>query len=306
MDKIKKLFRYFRDSDYRFLVNAWHGLYKDLPDDLYLKRMFHAKMGYDLDLNKPITFNEKLQWLKLYDRKPVYTTMVDKVEAKKYVASVIGEEHIIPTFGVWDRAEDIDFDSLPNQFVLKCTHDSHGLIICKDKSKLDIEDARKKLSKALKRNYYLRFREWPYKDVKPRIIGEKYMIDSDGAEDLTDYKFYCFNGYVDCVMVCLDRTFGDTKFYFFDKDWNMKRINMRGKNAPADFTLPKPACIDEMFSIAAKLSEGIPFVRVDLYQSSGVVYFGELTFFPQSGFDPNYLPETDQIFGRLLDLSKVE
>ena len=174
---------------------------------------------------------------------------------------------------------------------------------------------RKIINKCLKSKFYYRGREWPYKHLKPRIIAEKYLTNYSrnfrdckndnkrNQQELTDYKFYCFNGYVDCVMVCYDRESGDTKFYFFDKQWELKRINKRGMEAPESFSLPKPSCLDEMFDIAARLSKGIPFVRVDLYQSDDHIYFGEMTFFPESGFDKNYLPSTDLYFGNLIDLS---
>ncbi|WP_308604894.1 ATP-grasp fold amidoligase family protein [uncultured Fibrobacter sp.] len=284
---------------------------------MYLKILYRLNMKKPLNLKAPRTFNEKLQWLKLYDRKPEYTTLVDKYAVKEYIAQKIGSEYVIPTLGVWDKFEDIDFDKLPDQFVLKCTHDSGGLVICRDKSKLDIEAARQKINKSLKYNYYYRWREWPYKNVPPRIIAEKYMEDDQGASlqgfkekasakgNLTDYKFFCFNGQVDCVMVCLDRSSGNTKFYFFDRDWQLLRYNIRGKNAPENFTIPKPSNMEEMFAMAQKLSEGLPFVRIDLYSVSGKTFFGEMTFFPDSGFDCNLLWETDLHWGEKIDLSII-
>lgn len=275
-----------------------------LSDAAYVKVIFFAHMLKRLHLHAPCTFNEKLQWLKLHNHNTLYTTIVDKYTVKKYIAKKIGEQYIIPTLGVWEKFDDIDFEKLPNQFVLKCTHDSGSYIICKDKTTLDINAARKKITKALNRNFYYVGREWPYKNVPPRIIAEKYIEDRNGA--FIDYKFSCFNGYVDCVMVCLDRQINDVKFYFFDKDWNLKRLNIRGKNAPEGFTIPKPSCMDEMFEIAAKLSKGIPFVRVDLFECDGKIYFGEMTFYPDSGFDANLLPETDEYFGSLIDLTKIK
>ena len=276
------------------------------PDKAYLKFTFKAKTGKKLDLKNPKTLNEKLQWLKLYDRNPKYTGLVDKYEVKKYISSKLGEEYVIPTLGVWDSFDEIDFDTLPDQFVLKSTHDSGGLVICKDKSTLDIEVTREKIERSLKRNYYVNGREWPYKNVRHRIIAEKYMTDSSESNEFTDYKFYCFNGYVDSVMVCYDRSIGAPKFYFFDKKWELKRYNKRGLEAPEGFTLPKPDNIDKMFEIAETLSKdvGSPFLRVDLYNSNGQIYFGEVTFFPDSGFDPNRLPETDRYFGDLVFLNK--
>ena len=280
-----------------------------LPDKQFLRLAYRASMGKKLDLQNPKTFNEKLQWLKLYDRKPEYTIMVDKYKVRDYIKDKIGEEYLIPLIGVWDNPEDIDFDSLPNQFVLKCNHNSGlGMYICKDKSKLtanDIKKIRKNLAKGLAQNYYLAGRELPYKDVPRKIICEKYMEDESTAGALTDYKFFCFDGYVDCVMVCLERSSGDTKFYFFDRDWNLKRLNIRGKNAPEGFTIPKPECMDAMFDIAAQLSKDLPYARIDLYQSNGCIYFGEITFFPASGFDANLLSETDRYFGDLINLRRV-
>ncbi len=259
-------------------------------------------MGYKLNLKNPQTFNEKLQWLKLYDRNPAYTQMVDKYAVREYIKNTIGEEYLIPLLGVWDSFDEIDFDALPEQFVLKCNHDSGSVIICKDKNTFDVESARRMLNKALRVNYYHHSKEWPYKNVKHKIIAEQFMVDSAEVEGLTDYKFFCFNGNIDCVMVCLDRFTGDTKFYFFNEDWELLRYNIRGKAAPPGFSIPKPECMDEMFDIARKLSKGIPYVRVDLYAINGKTYFGELTFFPDSGFDANLLAETDEHFGKLLEI----
>lgn len=282
-----------------------NGMLRWMSDEMFEKIVFKASLGYKLDLNNPKTFNEKLQWLKLYNRKPEYTRMVDKYKVREYIREKLGDEYLIPLLGVWDSVEDIDFNVLPDQFVLKCNHDQGSVVVCKDKSTFDVETAKRKLSRKLAKDQYTAIREWPYKDVPRKIIAEKYMTDSDDSSDFTDYKFFCFNGYVDCVMVCLERSSGDTKFYFFDKDWKLKRLNLRGKNAPDGFTIPKPDQMDKMFEVAAKLSKGLPFARVDLYQSNGHVYFGEITFFPDSGFDANLLPETDQYFGSLIHLEDV-
>ena len=280
---------------------ARHGFYNYMSDEDFLKMRFKAIFGYDLDLENPKGYNEKLQWLKLYDRKPLYTTLVDKYEVKKYIADLIGEEYVIKTLGIYDKFDDIDFEKLPNQFVMKCTHDSGGIVICKDKTKLDIKKAKKKIEKSLKTNYYYRGREWPYKNVKPRIIIEEYLSDGSG-KSINDYKFFCFDGVAESVMVCTERETGHPKFYFFDKEWNLKKYNIRGKEAPEGFTLPKPDCIDEMFALAEKLSKGIPYVRVDLYCIDGLVYFGEMTFYPDSGFDANLLKESDAHWGEMLIL----
>lgn len=305
--KIAKNFgKYIRNEDYRFLVNARMGMYKNMPDDEYISKKYKALMGSAPDLDAPKTLNEKLQWLKLHNRKPEYSVMVDKYRVRDYIAETIGEEYLIPLVGAWDDPDEIDFASLPDRFVLKCNHNSGlGMCICRDKASLDIKKVKAELKKGLKQDYYLSGREWPYKNVPRKIICERYMTDSPDSSDLTDYKFFCFNGHADSVMLCLDRSSGDTKFYFFDKDWNLRRYNVRGKNAPADFTLPKPKNMDKMFELAEKLSDGMPFARIDLYNSDDHIYFGEITFFPDSGFDPNILAETDLYFGNLIDIDNL-
>lgn len=280
-------------------------LFRKYNDAFYLKLLYRLKMRKRLNLETPVFFNEKLQWLKLYNRQPIYTTFVDKYSVKQYVANLLGEEFIIPTLKVWESFDDVNLDMLPDQFVLKTTNGGGGAVaICKDKKTFDKAKALDILRRSQRDDIYRRFREWPYKDVKFRILAEKYMEDESGS--FIDYKFFCFDGYVDCVMVCVDRQLHDTKFYFFDKDWKLLRLNVRGKNAPADFSLRKPECLDQMFEIASRLSRGLPFVRVDLYECFGKIYFGEMTFFPDSGFDANLLQETDEYFGKLLDLSKME
>lgn len=260
---------------------AEYGAFNWMDDERYLKLLYWARMGKKLNLTNPTTFNEKLQWLKLHDRKPIYSKMVDKYEAKKYVANIIGEEYIIPTLGVWEHFKDIDFDILPNQFVLKCTHDSGGLVICKDKSKLDIEKARAKIEKSLATNYYLRAREWPYKDVKPRIIAEEYLTASKNTS-LNDYKFFCFGGIVKCFKVDFDRFISHHANYF-DQDTNI--LDFGEVICPPDFNriIRMPDNLNEMMKLAEQLSQGSIFLRADFYDANGRVYFGELTFFPASG-----------------------
>lgn len=283
---------------------AAKGLFNWLPDKPYLKLRFRASMGKKLNLKNPQTFNEKLQWLKLNDRKPEYTMMVDKYESKKYVANIIGEEYIIPTLGVWDKFDDIDFDKLPDKFVLKCTHDSGGLVICKDKSNFDKRAAKLKIEKSLKHDYFKWGREWPYKNVKPRIIAEQYMEDS-ALHELRDYKFFCFNGVADCVMVCVGRSTGNTKFYFYNKEWKLCRYNVLGKSIIGNGDVKRPNNISDMFAIVEQLSQKIPFSRIDLYNVNQKIYFGEITFFPDSGFDPNLMLEADFYFGSKLNLKEV-
>lgn len=258
--------------------------YRILSDKAYLKLKFKASLGKKLNLKNPQTFNEKLQWLKLNDRKPEYTTMVDKYEGKKYVADIIGEEHIIPTLGVWDKFDDIDFDSLPNEFVLKCTHDSGGLVIVKDKASFDKEAARKKINKCLKRNYYWHGREGPYKNVKPKIIAEEYMVDESGYE-LKDYKIFCFSGEPKVMFIATDRSNPneETKFDFFDMDF--KHLPFTNGHPNSNRPIQCPKSFEQMKELASKLSKGIPQVRVDFYDINGKIYFGELTLFHWGGND---------------------
>ena len=301
MKQFKKFLKFCTDTKYRFRVLGALGLYKHWPDEKYLKRRFEMLLGYPLDLKNLRTFTEKLQWLKLYDRKSIYTTMVDKYEAKKYVADVIGEKYIIPTLGVWDKFEDIDFEKLPNQFVLKCTHDSGGLVICRDKSKLDYRAAKKKLNRSLKRNYFWSAREWPYKDVKPRIIAEQYMKD-DTSDDLKDYKFFCFNGEPRYCQVITDRS-TDERVDFFDMEWNPQPFTgLTRAFAHAEREPVCPGCFEEMKASCRALSKGISFVRVDFYHINGAMFFGEMTFFPVGGFGRFYPNEWNQKIGDWLVL----
>lgn len=285
------------------IVNNFFGF---LPDKQYLSLRYRILMGKWINWRKPKLYQEKLQWLKVYNRQKRYTEMVDKITAKDYAARIIGEKYIIPTLGVWDNFDEIDFEKLPNQFVLKTNNGggSMGVVVCTNKSVLDKKSAKKQLELSLKGSIYKCYREWPYKDVKPKIFAEAFMED-DGEFNkggLADYKFTCFNGKADNVMVCCERQTGETKFYFFDQAWNLLPLNKRGKETNPNFKLPKPDCMDEMFEIAGKLSEGIPFLRVDLYYINGRPYFGETTFFPASGFDSNILPETEILFGDKIQL----
>ena len=306
---VARIYRFINDPIWRFKSIASRGGYRYLTDKAYLCKAFRLMMGYELNIDNPQTFNEKIQWLKLYDHNPLYTKIADKYEVKEYIASRVGDEYVIPTIGLWEHFEDIDFETLPNQFVLKTTHDSGGVIIVKNKKQLELNAIRRKMNNSLRRNYYYYGREWPYKNIKPRIIAEPYLTNDSrkplDLQELSDYKFYCFNGEVNCVMICYDRGSGDTKYYFFDTEWNLLRINKRGLNAPENFTIQKPGCLEKMIAVASKLSKGFPFIRIDLYQSNDQVYCGEMTFYPQSGFDNNYLPETDKYFGSLIELSSI-
>ena len=275
-------------------------LFKD--DELYLKLLFLFEMHYWPDLKHPKTFNEKLQWLKLHNRKPEFTTMVDKYAVKKYVADRIGEQYIIPTLGVWDSFDQIDFDSLPNQFVLKTTHGGGGLavVICKDKKTFDKRRAKRILEKSLHSDIYMKYREWPYKDVPKRIIAEKYMVDESGTE-LKDYKFFCFNGEPKYMLLVSGRQAGKKRFDYFDLNWYHLPVHDVG--CPGAEHLPaKPDNFEEMILIAKKLSKGMTHVRVDLYNINCKIFFGELTFFDGSGLSVYNPREWDFKFGQFLKL----
>ncbi|MBQ4515412.1 MAG: glycosyl transferase [Clostridia bacterium] len=279
-----------------------------LCDRKFLKLLYRINFGKKLNLDNPQSFNEKMQWLKLYDRNPIYTTMVDKYEVKQYVADKIGEEYIIPTLGVWDKFEDIDFDKLPQQFVLKCTHDSGGLVICRDKSKLDIDSARKKITRCLERNYFSSSREWPYKNVKPRIIAEKFMQESDENEltvkGLVDYKFFCFNGAPEWLYISKGlENHSTARISFFDLDG--KEMPFRRRDyAPFDTELKLPENYEQMKKIAEKLAKEVnnAFVRIDLYSINNNIYFSEITFSPCSGMIPFEPEEWDLKLGEYIKL----
>ena len=281
-----------------FLSNRGINLFNDKT---YLKIRYFATFKKILNLQTPQTFNEKLQWLKLNDRKDIYTKMVDKYEAKYYVSKIIGNKYIIPTLGIYNNFDEIDFNKLPNQFVIKCTHDSGGLVIVTDKSKLDIKKAKKKINKSLKRNYYYLGREWPYKNVKPRIIVEKYMKDNKDTS-MRDYKFFCFNGNPYCILLCNDRN-TELKETFFDLNW--KILPFKRPNHSIDTNIEKPHNLDKMIEFSKKLSLNIPFLRVDFYEINGNLYFGELTFYPAGGFSKFEPEEWDLKLGNLIDLNLV-
>ena len=272
-----------------------------LPDSLYIQIYYFIRFKRLCNLKNPKTYNEKLQWLKLNDKNPEYMKMVDKYEVKEYVSKIIGDDYIIPTLGVWDKFDDIDFDKLPNQFVLKCTHDSEGLVIVKDKNELDIESAREKINTALKYNFYYIGREWPYKNIKPRIIAEEYVEDSVYGE-LRDYKFFCFNGEPKAMFIATERSKGNVKFDYFDLDFNNLSIIQNYPNAQKN--IEKPTQFEKMIELSKILSKDMPHVRVDFYEVNGKLYFGELTFYHFSGFMPFKPNKWDEIFGDWLDLGK--
>lgn len=317
--KLKNVWFFISNPIARFDILSSRGVLNWMDDETYLKRYYKLRMGKELNLDNPQTFNEKLQWLKLHDRKDIYTTMVDKYEVKKYVADIIGEKYIIPTLGVWNKFDNIDFDSLPDQFVLKCTHDSGGLIIVRDKSKLDINLARKKINKCLKRNYYTHGREWPYKNVRPRIIAEKYMEEAGASkkgEELKDYKslhldnisysvkpdhnlnvykIFTFDGEPYLIQVIQDDKTKNESIDYFDLNWNL--LEMRQSYPNSERHLKRPSKLGEMLELTSRLSNRKPFIRVDFYEINGIVYFSEFTFYSDAGFEPFYPDSWDSILG---------
>ena len=275
--------------------NSLISIMNIVPDKLYLLLLYYYHFHKFPNLKNPQTYNEKLQWLKLYDRRPEYTLMVDKFLVKDYVSKIIGEEYIIPTIGVWDSIDEIDWEGLPNQFVLKWNHDSGSIVICKDKKTIDKEQAIKILKRNEHSSGFWYGREWPYKDVQPRIIAEKYMEDEDG--ELKDFKFFCFNGETKAMFIATDRynKKEETKFDFFDSDFNHLPFTNGHPNATRP--IKKPQNFELMKELAGKLSVGYPHIRVDFYEIRGKVYFGELTLYHWSGFVPFKPSKYDTLFG---------
>lgn len=299
-DKILRMIREPRYFGSALLCYFSHWISND---EWYVKNRFHLYMGKKLNLDNPQTYNEKLNWQKLYDHNPLYTTMVDKYAAKKYVADIIGERYIIPTLGHWESPDEIEWDNLPNQYVLKTTHDSGGVVVVKDSSKIDKKKIVKKLKRHLKYDNFSVTREWPYKNVHRQVIAEKYMEDKKTGE-LRDYKFFCFDGEVKALFISQDRGKAgeEVKFDYYDADFNHLDIHQyhdAGKTQPE-----KPQCFEEMKVLASKLSKGIPQVRVDFYEVNGIVYFGELTFFHHGGIVPFTPEKWDYTFGSWIQLPR--
>lgn len=302
VDFAQKAVSFLTNKDYRRFFLAKRGFLGELSDKDYISINYKHVFGKDVDFDNPKTFNEKLQWLKLYDRRPEYTQMVDKYEAKQYVGERIGFDHIVPSFGVWNCFDEIDFDRLPQRFVLKCTHDSGGTVFCHSKDSFDRNRAKRKLEKSLASNYYVESREWPYKNVKPRILAEELLQDSSG--EVKDYKFYCFDGVVRFLMINSDRNSSKpTKADYFDSNFNW--LDFKWGYDHAEVRPKKPVLFDEMIEIATKLSKGLPCIRVDLYECNNQVYFGELTFYDGGGFARFDPPEWDLKIGNLLDLTMI-
>ncbi len=295
----RKIKRYIRDPYHEI---GYDMLWKHpnwMSDKWYLKALWKRTFGYELDLKHPKTFNEKLQWLKLYDRRPEYTIMVDKYRAKQWVAERVGEEYIIPTLAVYQSVDEIDLDKLPNQFVLKCNHDSGNVVICRDKSTFDLEAAKQKLAAALRKDYYLKWREWPYKNVKRCVFAEEYLKGFSGTE-VADYKFFCFDGSVKAMFVATERFSDEVKFDFYDSSFN--HLDICQIHPMSGRTIQKPAGFEDMKDIASRLSKGFPHIRVDMYEVEGRIYCGEITLYHHAGFEPFHPNRWDAVFGDWIDL----
>lgn len=300
---LKKLKKVIKKPEIILIYLLETKISRILSDKFFVKLKYRLMMKKKLNLDNPITFNEKLQWLKLYDRKDVYTDMVDKYEAKKYVSNIIGKEYIIPTLGVWNKFEDIDFQKLPKEFVLKCTHDSGGIIICKNKDEFNIKEAKNKIEKCMKRRYYYIHREWPYKNVKPRIIAEKYMANEEQPE-LIDYKFFCFNGKPEFIYVSEGMSNHKTaKISFADMNYEPTKF-YRSDYKTFEILPEKPMHFNKMKELAQTLSSNSAFLRVDFYEINKKIYFSELTFYPNAGYIPFVPNEYDKILGEMMDLKK--
>lgn len=303
---VKKLFSYITNPkkclDYiqNRILHSSYG--KKMEDEKYIKKMFKLNMGYELDLDNPKTFNEKLQWLKLHNRNPIYTTMVDKYLSKEYVAERIGEKYVAKLFGVWDSFDDIDFDSLPEQFVLKTTQDCGGVVVCKDKRALDKKKARGFLEWHLSREYFYHCREWPYKNVKPRIIAEEFLKDADN-EVLPVYKIMCFGGEPKIIQTIQNDKKPNETIDYFDTEWNL--LDLRQNYPNSKIPLAKPEKLGEMLEIAKRLSLDTSFIRIDLYTVNNEIYFSEFTFFSDAGFAA-FDPESwDEKLGEWIDLLNI-
>lgn len=300
----KKLLEYTKNPMLLMCLLGNHHLLNWLPDEKYLRLIYRARTGRKLNLENPSGFSEKLQWIKLYDRKPEYIQMVDKYTVRDYIQRKFGEQYLIPLLGVWDNPSDIDFDQLPNQFVLKCTHDSGSVCICKDKSVFDRNAAIQRLAKHQKSGTYWKTREWPYKHVKARIIAEKYMED-ESYDELKDYKVMCFHGEPKLIQLHCGRYKTHTQD-FYDTNWNKTSISQCNIGLLLSKEIaPAPPCLTEMLEKSAILSKGIPHLRVDWYSIRGKLYFGELTFFDGSGFDLFDNESDEQLLGRWIHLPSI-
>lgn len=287
-----------------FFALSARGLLNWMPDRAYLSALWLAYYHKKLDWKNPKSFNEKIQWLKTNDRNPLYPVLADKFAVRQYISDTIGEDYLIPLVGgPWNSFDEIDFAALPERFVLKTTHDSGGVVICPDKAAFDHAQAKEKIEKSLRRNYYWGGREWPYRDISPRIIAEAYM-ENESRGELLDYKFMMFGGEHRCAFVCSNRFLGGKlNVTFFDPAWNRMPFERHYRADTQPFA--RPACYDEMIRVSRRLSEGLPFVRVDLYEIGGRVYCGEMTLYPGSGMETFQPEEWDYRLGEWLDLKTL-
>ena len=283
-----------------------YGFLNWMPDGLYLEIQYYLKMHRRLNLKYPKTMNEKLQWLKINDRKSIYIDLVDKYKVRKHIENAIGKQYLIPLIGTWESPKDICFENLPDQFVLKCNHDSGGVIVCKDKSKLNVKHSINLLQRRLKRDYSWGNREWPYRGVHRLVLAEQFLIDNSKYESLTDYKFYCFHGVPHCVLACVDRTKRNANYIYYDKNWNRLNYNIQ-TDAEKNRIVPKPKNLDLMFELSEKIAKyvGSAFLRVDFFNVKGRIFFGEVTFYPHSGMDTTLISEIDYKFGSMICLPGI-
>lgn len=297
VNKIKKIKKLLGKNTIAFFYRSlWF-----LSDKAFIKLIYRLRMGKKLNLRNPQTFTEKLQWLKLYDHNPQYSCMADKLKMRDFVKSRIGEGHTTKVIGVYNKWEEIDFNKLPNAFVIKTTHDSGSYVICKDKTQLDKNEAKKKITRSLKRNYYKTTREWQYKDIKPQILIEEYL--NDGQSNLTDYKFFCFNGKCEFLYIMQEVSNVPTQVIL---DTKFNKLPFLMDDEPSDIVPTKPAMLDEMIIYSQKLSRGTPFLRVDMYLVNNKIYIGELTFYHYGGYIPFEPPEWDLKLGKKIDLGLVK
>ena len=287
----------------KIFVSLTHrGWFEKMNDELYLRLLYRGVMGKKLHLNPPMTYNEKLQWLKLHDQNPIYPQLCDKIAVRDFVRERIGESYLTPIIGIWDDPDKIDFTNLPEQFVLKCTHDSGGVILCPNKSEFDMNHARECLKTWLKRDYSIAGREWPYHFVPRRVFAEAFIPSANGARP-DDYKFYCFNGDIRIILLCTNRIKAHADYYYFDAERKPYPINELSSTLPKDYLLPRSPHFNEMQQIAQRLSVGFRHVRVDLFDTSEGVRFGEITLFDQSGFNNDFSYKGDLDMGNMLNLS---
>lgn len=295
---IKDNINTFYEKVLNYAFNHW-GKY--MTDSMLLKVRYRIIFHYPLNLKKVSTFNEKLQWLKLHDRKEIYHTMADKYEARGFVKEKIGEDYLVPLLGVWDKPEDVTLEGLPKEFVLKCTHDSQSIVVCKDKEKLDFRKAIEMLGQGLKVNYYALGREWAYKGIQPKIVAEKLLVDESG-DDLKDYKVFCFHGEPKFIQIDYDR-FKGHKRRFYSTHWQKLDFKITYED-DKNLVIPKPQCLQEMLEVSRTLAKDVPFLRVDWYIVENKLYFGEMTFYPGCGFEPIEPYSKDEEWGTWISIGE--